>query len=208
MSCCEISSSSRRPRGPVTSARPRRSSGPFAETRAAHGGPQRRHAGVHQPALPPPLLQGLHRHGQPDARGARLALRPPGQARKDDRLQLAFDKLNTRPFVKLLEQYRPDDHRLHPLPARRDHLVADAEGEAGDPAGDRRHRLRRPRAVALPPTTRTTSSRSTRPAPTWRSWGSRPTRSRSPASRSTRSSPGRRTRPRCGPSTGCEPTGR
>jgi processive 1,2-diacylglycerol beta-glucosyltransferase len=29
----------------------------------------------------------------------------PGQ---DDRLKLAFDKLNTRPFVKLLEQHRPD----------------------------------------------------------------------------------------------------
>jgi processive 1,2-diacylglycerol beta-glucosyltransferase len=29
----------------------------------------------------------------------------PGQ---DDRLKLAFDKLNTRPFVKLLERYRPD----------------------------------------------------------------------------------------------------
>jgi processive 1,2-diacylglycerol beta-glucosyltransferase len=27
---------------------------------------------------------------------------------KDDRLQLAFDKLNTRPFVKLLEQYQPE----------------------------------------------------------------------------------------------------
>src|SRR6185437_7401955 len=27
---------------------------------------------------------------------------------KDDRLQLAFDKLNTRPFVKLLDRYRPD----------------------------------------------------------------------------------------------------
>lgn len=26
----------------------------------------------------------------------------------DDRLQLAFDKLNTRPFVKLLEQYQPE----------------------------------------------------------------------------------------------------
>jgi processive 1,2-diacylglycerol beta-glucosyltransferase len=28
--------------------------------------------------------------------------------KKDDRLQLAFDKLNTRPFVKLLETYQPD----------------------------------------------------------------------------------------------------
>src|SRR3982751_5866742 len=27
---------------------------------------------------------------------------------KDDRLQLAFDKLNTRPFVKMLEQYQPE----------------------------------------------------------------------------------------------------
>ena len=27
---------------------------------------------------------------------------------KDDRLQLAFDKLNTRPFIKLLERYQPD----------------------------------------------------------------------------------------------------
>jgi processive 1,2-diacylglycerol beta-glucosyltransferase len=27
---------------------------------------------------------------------------------KDDRLQVAFDKLNTRPFVKMLEQYQPD----------------------------------------------------------------------------------------------------
>jgi processive 1,2-diacylglycerol beta-glucosyltransferase len=27
---------------------------------------------------------------------------------KDDRLQLAFDKLNARPFVKLLEQYQPE----------------------------------------------------------------------------------------------------
>src|SRR5206468_11418669 len=27
---------------------------------------------------------------------------------KDDRLQVAFDKLNTRPFVKLLERYQPE----------------------------------------------------------------------------------------------------
>lgn len=33
------------------------------------------------------------------------ALDKPG---RDDRLQLAFDKLNTRPFVKLLEEYRPE----------------------------------------------------------------------------------------------------
>lgn len=33
------------------------------------------------------------------------ALDKPG---RDDRLQLAFDKLNTRPLVKLLEEYRPE----------------------------------------------------------------------------------------------------
>jgi processive 1,2-diacylglycerol beta-glucosyltransferase len=38
---------------------------------------------------------------------------------KDDRLQLAFDKLNTRPFVKLLEQYQPEvTVCTHFLPAR------------------------------------------------------------------------------------------
>ena len=46
----------------------------------------------------------------------------------------------------------PARHRdLHAPAAGGDHLVAEVEGEARDPAGDRRHRLRRARDVALPP---------------------------------------------------------
>ena len=80
-------------------------------------------------------------------------------------------------------------HRLHPLPAGRDHLVAHRQGDAEDPAGDRRHRLRHPRAVALPATTSITSSPSTRPAPPRGAGGPGRTRSRSRASPSTRPSP-------------------
>ena len=72
------------------------------------------------------------------------------QPDQDDRLQLAFDKLNTGPLIKLLERLQPDiTICTHFLPAE---IISwlDRQGTARDAAGDRRHRLRRPRPVALP----------------------------------------------------------
>ncbi len=126
---------------------------------------------------------------------------------KDDTLESAFDKLNTRPFVRMIGEFRPDVAICtHFLPAEIISWLT-GQGHARDPAGDRRHRLRHPRPVALRRTTRTTSSRSTRPAPTSRSWACRRPRSPSPASRSTRPSPRRRTATRCARNTASAATG-
>ena len=91
-------------------------------------GPPRRHPPVHQPALPPPLLQGLPRHGQPRPRGARLALRL---------LRQALEARAPAPGARQAEHdaVRPAPRALparlgglHPLPARRDHLLARSKG--------------------------------------------------------------------------------
>ena len=68
---------------------------------------------------------------------------------KDDRLLLTFEKLNARPFLKLLEPTSPI-RRLHPLAAGRPDLLAQVGRPHCSTAGDRRHRLRRARDVALP----------------------------------------------------------
>jgi processive 1,2-diacylglycerol beta-glucosyltransferase len=68
-----------------------------------------------------------------------------------ERRRLAWDKLNTRPVREdaRTRAARPD--RLHALHAGRDGFVDEGEAQARLPAGDRRHRLRRSRDVALPP---------------------------------------------------------
>ena len=125
---------------------------------------------------------------------------------KHERRRLAFDKLNTRPFVKLLEAYRPEiTVCTHFLPAE---IISwlKAKERVAIRAGDRRHRLRRARDVALPPL-RALLRRDRRDA---RAPGeARHSRGEDhdlPASRSTRSSPSRRTSSRCARSTACGPT--
>ena len=130
------------------------------------------------------------------------------QPDQDDRLQLAFDKLNTGPLIKLLERLQPGHHDLHPLPARRDHLLAHRQGTARDAAGDRRHRLRRPCPVALPelrPLLRR-DRRDPRPPGGARGPAGEGHGLRHPDRPGLR--PARRTSSRCARSTGCGATGR
>ena len=112
--------------------------------------PQPRHPGVHQPALPAALFQDLHRDGQPDAGGARLAVRQAGPARSGRSAPTGARQAQHRSADQAPGATPSGHHDLHALPARRDHLVAHRQGTALDAAGDRRHRLRRACPVALP----------------------------------------------------------
>ena len=91
----------------------------------------------------------------------------PGRTSAAARLRQA----QHRPFVKLLEHYRPDVAICtHFLPSE---IISwlKRRSRLADPTGDRRHRLRRPRACGSAPTTSTTSSPSRRPASTWSDLG-------------------------------------
>ena len=79
--------------------------------------------------------------------GSTTALDKP---EKDDRLSSRSTSSTRGRSSSCCERVPAGYHRLHALPAGRDHLVAHGEGQARDPAGDRRDRLRRPCAVALP----------------------------------------------------------
>ena len=69
--------------------------------------------------------------------------------RKNEKVRLAFDRLNTGAVRQVPESVPARRRDLHPLPAVRDHLVAEAAGEGPDHERGGRDRPRRPRHVAL-----------------------------------------------------------